>query len=164
MRSLFLIVPILLLQIFILQPLSGNDYFNEMTDAEREDIAFIVTTLAEKSVFSLPFQRKKLQAAGDRLGRVHPMRQLLHTFTTPELRKAIHKVHGRSFIWGQYWEEMTESLEARLEGGQTPKKVMTHFAQALKADTQVITTSVESRNWDLFLKELLNSQPNTLKI
>src|SRR5262245_8490538 len=63
-----------------------RNYNAEITREEKSDIRFIITSLANKSLISIGIAKPDLEAAGDRIEHIHPLRFLMAVFTDEELK------------------------------------------------------------------------------
>jgi len=63
-----------------------RDYYHHVTPAEFADIKYVITSVANKNVAALLWNRKALEAAGDRTEHIHPLKFFLTIFLDEELK------------------------------------------------------------------------------
>lgn len=135
-----------------------RDYRTGFSDPEFTDIQFIVRTLADKSLVTIAKERYSLEAAGDRIDHVHPLNFLLAIFDDEELKVAIRNIRGKGWVWSNFMYGIKQTLSAEMaQNNVTPH--LQDFANKLGVSLQTILPAVRSRNWDLFVEQLIKNVP-----
>ena len=94
------------------QPNSNKpDYNAPWTEEDKQDISYIINTLATKSGFSLLFEKNKLERAGKSTIHANTLQMLTYIFSDPELKIAVKQISGTA--WQRFSKETAESLEGK---------------------------------------------------
>ncbi len=133
-----------------------RDYTAEMTQQERDDIHFIVTSLADKSIITIAFIKGDLESAGDRIDHVHPLRFLKLVFTSDEMIVGIRNIRGRGWIWNQFIGGIKNSLATEMDIDNLKDEFILRFAQDVKVDVNRIYPSIHAQDWGGFIEILIN--------
>lgn len=134
-------------------------YENELTAAENSDIRYIVTTLANRSLITLAIEKGDLEAAGDRLEHVHPLRFLIPVFTDEELKVGIRNIRGRGWIWGHFGGGIKEALASESSIGNLKDEHILDFAKKVKIDPALILPALHGQHWEEFIDLLIAHIP-----
>ncbi len=127
----------------------------EINATEKADIAYIITTLANKKGVALLFKRSALNAAGDRVNHVHSLKFLEVIFTDPKLKADMKKIHNKSFVWRNFMDGMCGSLQRQADAGNMTEEQIDAFAKAVKVDPKLLYPLVKERNWNKFVETLI---------
>ncbi len=75
--------------------------FNQLPlhDWEKQTIAHIVTTMAEKNVFQLLLEKKDMEKRGKRINHVHPLRFIGYVCSDLKLKRSLRLVRKNTFKW-----------------------------------------------------------------
>lgn len=136
-----------------------RDFHAPVTPKEKSDIRFIVTSLADKSLVTIAFIKDDLEAAGDRIDHIHPLRFLSTIFTDEELKVGIRNIRGRGWIWNQFTSGLKESLETEMNIGNMGQEYLIHFANDVGLDVSRIYPTIAVQNWDGFIDTLIKEIP-----
>lgn len=137
----------------------ARDYSASVTQAESNDIRFIVTSLADKSLMAIAFIKGDLEEAGDRIDHLHPLRFLMTMFTDEEMKVAIRNIRGRGWIWSNFAGGLKQSLATETRNGNMKDEYIIHFAQTVEVDVNHIYPAIAAHNWDHLLEVLINEVP-----
>ena len=135
-----------------------RDYPGGVTEAESQDIHYIVKVLADKSIVTIARKRYSLEAAGDRIDHVHPLNFLLTVFLDEELKIAMRNIRGNGWVWSNFIGGIKQTLtvESRINN------VIPHignFAGRLEIESDLIMPAVRSYNWDHLVDLLIKHIP-----
>lgn len=136
-----------------------RDYSRELTREEKADIRYIVTSLANKSLISIGLVKAELEAAGDRIEHIHPLRFLMTVFTDEELKVGIRNIRGRGWVWNHFVGGIRECLTTETGIGNMKAEFIHHFAHTVQIDHQIIVPSVSNQRWDDFIDLLITHIP-----
>jgi len=136
-----------------------RDYSAPVTRQERDDIHYIVTSLADKSLITIAFIKGDLEAAGDRIDHIHPLRFLMTVFTDEEMKVGIRNIRGRGWIWKHFISGIKDSLATETNIGNMKNEHLIHFAKTVELDVNKIFPSVQIQNWDGFIDTLIAEIP-----
>ena len=151
--SLLLAVPTLLCA-------TSYPYEKEVEPNEREDIVFIVTTLATTHPLVLPTKSKELKAAGKRIEPIHTLRFLEVIFTDPELNTHIHTIR-KKWVWRNFMNGVEKGFEQEmLHNGITQEQVEI-FAQNVGVDPLLLYEPINQGQWEQFVEIVLQKTDTT---
>lgn len=146
-------------------PTSANyrNYNAPLIDAHKNDIAYIVKTLANESLIKIKSSEGALKKAGDRVDHVHPLQFLYYVFSNEELLVGIRNIQGRSWVGKSFMEGLTKSLNQEgLKGNILPHAK--HFAGRLNIDHNKIIPLLKDKQWDKFVNKLIEIVPRSGEI
>jgi hypothetical protein len=133
-----------------------RDYDKKATESEKEDLRYIMKIMATKSVASLLKYRTELEAAGDRIDRVHPLRFLETVFTDEELKVYMHNIRKRGgWIWGEFIKGLKGSLQDEAEIGNMTDDMIFDFSCQVGIDISKIQGQIHGHKWEDFIKSLI---------
>lgn len=133
-----------------------RDYDQRATESEKDDIRFILKNLATKSVAGLLKYRSQLEAAGDRIDSLHPLRFLEAIFTDEELKTYLHNVRKRGgWIWGEFIKGIKGSLQEEFDLGNLSDEMLLDFSFQVGIEMSKIEGLVHGRKWEDFIKTLI---------
>lgn len=127
-----------------------RDYQAPLSNADRQDIRYIVTSLANNSMVTILFNRNTIERAGDRIEPVHPLQFLYCVFTDEEMKAGIHNIRGRSLIWKDFYAGIRDSLQAESEENNM-NQFIPDFARRIGLNPSLVHSAIVERRWhDLF--------------
>lgn len=137
---------------------SARNYNASLDSSKRDDIAYIVKTLANSSLVKIKKSESSLKKAGDRVDGVHPLQFLACIFGDEELKVSMRNLHGRSWVWKRFLNGLTGSLgEENALGNLLP--FASDFAGKVSIDVQRILPSLQSGQWESFINILIKEIP-----
>ncbi len=136
-----------------------RDYTRPVTQQERDDIHYIVSTLADKSLITISFIKGDLESAGDRIDHLHPLRFFMTVFTSEELKAGIRNIRGRGWIWGHFVGGIKECLNTEMSIGNMKDEYIVDFARTVEIDVNKIYSLIQSYQWDAFIETLIREIP-----
>jgi hypothetical protein len=136
-------------------------YYKDITSEEKNDIRFIVNSLANKSLISLAVYKSDLEAAGDRIDHIHPLRFLMTIFSDEELKVGVRNIRGRGWIWNHFISGLKESLSTETNIDNMKTDFIEHFSQTLKINSSTLVPLIWRQDWDHFIDTLITSIPRT---
>lgn len=141
---------------------SYRDYLSSVTSKEKEDLAFIIKTLAFDSLIGVGKQRSALNRAGDRIDHLHPFRFLITVFNDEELKAGIHAIRDRGhWIWKGFIDGITGSL-AEEAARDNLLQFISDFSKKVKIDPLLIISDLEQRKWQDFVNTLIDKIPREI--
>lgn len=137
-----------------------RDYFNSLSQADRDDIGYIVVTLANNSLFKILGHKSSLESAGDRVEHVHPFKFLETIFTNEELKVGIRNIQNKGgWVWSDFLEGITDSLTKEAAVDNLKEEYVKDFAKNVKIDQKLISPSLKKRDWKKFVQVLIDNVP-----
>jgi hypothetical protein len=139
---------------------AGRNYNAPLTTQEKDDIRYILKTLANTSVVNLLSYKSSLKKAGDRIDHVHPLKFLICIFTDEELKVCIRNIqgNGNSWVWKEFQEGITKSL-AKESNVDNINGFLKDFASQIKINEGLILPSAQSKRWEEFVNTLISTVP-----
>lgn len=138
----------------------ARSYERPLTPIEMQDIRFIVTTLANKSLATIFGSRTALESAGDRISGIHPLRFLCFVFSHEELKVGIHNIRNRRLIWKDFAGGIKESLTDESNVHNMSMHIAS-FCAHLKISPSLVTIPIEHRKWDELFDILISNIPRS---
>ncbi len=133
-----------------------RSYENKTTQSEKDDMYFIMKSLATKSIPWLMKNKSKLSAAGNRIDSVHPLRFLETVFTEEELKVYLHNIRKRSgFTWSEYLNGIKGSLEDECLIGNLTNEMLLDFASNVNVDYSILEPLARQEKWEDLIKTLI---------
>lgn len=129
-----------------------RNYDVPMTEDEKKDIAFILTTLAKSSLTSLASSKSSLNKAGDRIDHIHPFRFLSFVFTDEQLKTCVSAIRSRSWVWDHFFDGLQRSLKEESQKNNLTASQVNEFASLIGVAAAPIQNAVNNKRW----KELVN--------
>jgi hypothetical protein len=136
-----------------------RSYEKELTAAEKNDIHYIMTTLANSSLISIAIHRSSLESAGDRIDHIHPIKFLTHVFTNEELKVAMRNIRGRGWIWGDFSSGVKESLATEAALNNIKKEFIHDLAKKVELHSHVLIDPYQNNNWEELIETLITKVP-----
>ncbi|MEZ5315490.1 MAG: hypothetical protein R3E91_04695 [Chlamydiales bacterium] len=138
---------------------SPRDYSSAVTLEEWSDIHYIVNSLANQSLIAIAFMKTDLEAAGNRIDHIHPLRFLMTVFTDEELKVGIRNIFGRGWIWHHFINGVKDCLDTEANIGNLKDEYVYHFASIVAIHPHKILEPIHEQNWDQLIKILLEEIP-----
>lgn len=136
-----------------------RDYSKTVTESEKEDLKYVITTLATASWPTLLAKKSSLNKAGDRIDHLHPLRFLRTIFTNEELNSCLHVIRDRSKVWSEFFSGLSGTLEQEANKDNMSLEIVKDFAKSVKVELKHIQKHIENREWKDFIEALLNEIP-----
>lgn len=125
-----------------------------LTHSEKETISYIVKNLAEKNVFELLFDKKKMEKKGESIEHVHPLRFIGYIFANNDLKRSIRKVRKSSYKWDGFMKGFTRRMKQ--EGSQDNLfQYVPGFAKQVNANPDRVTHYIQKKDWDGLVRYLM---------
>lgn len=137
---------------------SQRDYYAAVTQQNKDDIYFIVKTLADASLVKIKGQESALKSAGDRINLVHPLRFLATVFSNEELKVCMRNLEGRSWVWKNFIKGLVDTLtEESALNNVLP--FANDFASQISVNTSLFMPTMQSGQWTKFISVLIEGVP-----
>ena len=125
-----------------------------LTDEDKKNIRYIVTTMAEKNVIQLLLEKKTLEKKGDQIQPVHPLRFAGYVLTDPVLKRSMKVVSKNSFKWDGFLTGYEKRLKEERRAG-TLDCYVPGLADLLEVDRSVIQRYINQENYGGLIKHFL---------
>jgi hypothetical protein len=136
-----------------------RDYNQDVTEQEKEDLTYIVTTLGNKSLTKIYKEKENLKKAGDRIDHLHPLRFLRTVFTDEELKAAIANIKESRWVWGEFKKGLFNSLKDETRNKNMNIEFIKDFASSIDIDPALIIPSINESDWDNLITVLIKNVP-----
>ncbi len=141
---------------------SWRDYNTPVSKKEKEDITYIITTLANDSLISIGTSKSSLKKAGDRIDHLHPFCFLTTVFTDEKLKAGINAIRDRG---GWIWSGFLDGIKGSLSEEGSNKNLLqftSNFANKIKIDADLILLSIQQARWSDFINILIDKVPREI--
>jgi hypothetical protein len=136
-----------------------RNYLTDVTPEEKNDIRFIVTTLANKSLIAIALSKPELEQAGDRIDHIHPLRFLMTVFTDEELKVGIRNIRGKGWVWNHFLGGLREALSTETQIGNMKEDYIQNFSKIVSINPILIQPAILHQKWDDFVDLLITNIP-----
>lgn len=123
---------------------------------EKKNIYKIVSTMGEKNVVQLLFEKKTLERKGKEINHVHPMRFIGYAFSDPYLKKCMARIKTSGFKWGGFIDGFGGRMKEEYNRNNLLPYVPS-FCEYLNANPEKVTRFIQNRDWDGLVKYLISS-------
>lgn len=137
----------------------SRDYYAPLSKKEWNDIHFIVTTLANTSLPKLWGKQRALEAAGDRVDHVHPLKFLLCIFTDEEMKACMNVIKDRSWVWKEFVNGLSGSLQKEYDRHNMREEYLVNFTNTVDVDLNLIIPYVDNHQWTKMITTLIKYVP-----
>lgn len=139
-----------------------RNYDVQVTAKEKEDIAYIVTTLGRGSLKKLLVEKSSLKKAGGRVDHVHPLRFIGCIFAEEELKVGMLQIKERGgWISKEFFNGLYDSFTAEANLQNLKNEDILDFANDLKVDATKIIKHIEARDWKGLINALIELLPRS---
>lgn len=135
-----------------------RDYERPLLSSERDDIRYVVTSLANNSMVTILFKSTSIEQAGQRIDSVHPLQFLQCIFTNEELKAGVHNIRARPQIWKDFFGGLRSSLQKEASD-ENLDQYIAEFTQKVGVAFELVRPLVEARRWEAFVDVLLKTIP-----
>ena len=137
-----------------------RDYYNSLTKADKEDIGYIVRTLANNNLIKILGHKSALETAGDRVGHVHPLKFLETIFTDEELKVGIRNIQNKGgWVWSDFLDGISNSLTKEASVDNLQEEYIKDFVKNIKIDQKLLKTVLKKQDWKKFVDILIYNVP-----
>jgi hypothetical protein len=125
-----------------------RNYNAEPTNAEKQDIRFIVLTLANRSVLAIAKEKDLVERAGDRIDHLHPLKFLKCIFTDDELKVGIKNIREKSWLWSSFIEGLAVTLETESRIHNVTDEMIVEFSKQLSLQSHDMLQLAQKGAWE----------------
>ncbi|WP_246485733.1 hypothetical protein [Chlamydiifrater phoenicopteri] len=135
-----------------------KDYSASVSEQDKRDMKFVVSSAAEKSTVSLALSQGKILEALDRIQEIHPLTLLETLASDPSLVEGLEKMRGRDWVWNLFTEKLGEAFSMAASQGLLSSSNIESFSTTLGLDTKVVSDLVQGENWSGLLDAAMTAQ------
>lgn len=140
-------------------PNNRRDYWHAVTSEEKNNIRYILRSMASLSWYELLDKKSSLEAAGDKIDHIHPLRFLATVFTDEELKGCVHAIRDRSLVWSRFFDPMKDTMTYESSQNNMKPEFVKDFAKKIKLKPDPFIAYVKAKNWDELMDSLLKQLP-----
>ena len=137
---------------------SLRSYATELTTTEKDDITYILRTLANSSLPKIKSAESTLKKAGDRIDHIHPLHFLGHIFTSEELKVCARNIRERSWVWSGFVNGSIVTLTEENKKNNVAS-FLQNFADRVKIDVNLLIPLQQAGKWERFVTTLIDNVP-----
>lgn len=134
-----------------------RNYNHMLTQQEKDDISYIVKTLAKHNILELFGHRSSLKKAGERVNHVHPFRFLECIFTDSDLKSCMNIIKGKSMVWSDFFKGLKKSLGQEAKNNNLTSTFIDDFAKRVNVKVGVISHLIQEKKWEDFVDALISA-------
>ncbi len=134
---------------------SPESFFDlPLTDKDKRFIKSIITTMADKNIFQLAFERRTLERKGKKINHVHPLRFAGFILSSPDLRSNLKIIKKSSFKWDAFIDGFVKRMKEELLHGNV-YQYLAGFAQLTGTTEDHVKHYVNKKDYEGLIKSLL---------
>lgn len=125
-----------------------------LTDKEMRFIKSIITTMADKNILQLAFEKNSLEKKGKKINHVHPMRFIGYILSTSALRNNLKTIKKSSFKWDAF----IDGFSKRMKEEMSKDNVYQHipgFAELVGSTPEHVSRYIDKKDYVGLVKSLL---------
>lgn len=135
---------------------SFKSYEEHVSEQDKQDISFVVLSVAEKSSIALAMSQQEIKEALLRLNEVHPLALLQAVSEDPSLLVGLRKMQERDWIWELFTTELNKIFSEAASQGVIKDQDVTAFAATLGLDTATVVSAIRGERWSELLNILMS--------
>nr|MBS4171141.1 Uncharacterized protein [Neochlamydia sp. AcF95]NGY95182.1 hypothetical protein [Neochlamydia sp. AcF84] len=136
-----------------------RNYSTPVTTEEKNNIRYVIRSLAKYNLAQLAREKSSLERAGDKINHLHPFRFLQCIFNDEELKAGLHAIRKKGgYVWSNYYDGMKSSLNEELDKDNLIQ-FTSDFADNVGVNVNEILPYVQARQWSNLVDVLINSIP-----
>lgn len=125
-----------------------------LTDREKRFIKIIVTSMAEKNLVQLAFERRSMEKKGDKIHHVHPLRFMGYILGTPDLKHHLKAIKKSTFKW----DALISGFSKRMREELSNDNVFQHlpgFANEIGSTPDHVASYIRKKDFEGLVKSML---------
>jgi hypothetical protein len=125
-----------------------------LNEKERRLIRAIISTMAEKNVIELVFEKHSLEKKGDKIRKVHPLRFIGYIISNSDLRNNLRIIKKSSFKWDAFVSGFAKRMREELSNDNVYCHVP-GFANQVSFSQENINHYIRKKDFEGLIKSLL---------
>lgn len=134
-------------------------YAQPASKSDKQDIRYILLTLANKSMISLAKERDSLECAGDRIDHLHPFNFLYEIFSDEELKVAVKNIRSKGWLWCNFLEGVTKTMDTEWEQNNLTKNQLRDFSTRVCINPEILEPAFDAKKWEQLVNLLIKHIP-----
>lgn len=140
------------------KPAGPRNYGASVNASEKENIRYIIRSLAKYNWAQLAKEESSLKKAGDKITHIHPFRFLQSIFTDEELKTGLFVIRNKSLVWSDYYDGLKKSLNEESDLNNLVQ-FTPDFANNIGVNVNLILPYVQTRQWSVLIDVLIANIP-----
>jgi hypothetical protein len=125
-----------------------------LTDNEKRFIRIIVSTMAEKNILQLAFEKRTLHRKGNKIHHVHPLRFMGYILSCSDLKSHLRTIKKSSFKWDALIGGFSKRMREELSNDNVYQHV-SGFAQQVGSSKDRVSPYIHKRDFEGLIRSLL---------
>lgn len=125
-----------------------------LDEREKRFIHSIISTIADKNLVQLVFERGNLEKKGKKIHHVHPLRFMGYILSTPALRAGAKEIRKSSFKWDAFISGFAKRMREELSKGNVYQH-LPGFAKQVGSTPEHVKPYVHEKDFEGLVKSLL---------
>ncbi len=125
-----------------------------LNDKEKRFIASIVTTMADKNIVQLVFEKGELEKKGKKIHHVHPLRFVGYILSTPKLKSDLKIIKKSSFKWDAFIDGFSKRMKEELSNGNMYQHVP-GFAAEIGSTPDHVNSYIHKKDFEGLVRSML---------
>jgi hypothetical protein len=121
---------------------------------EERIIRYIISTMAEKNVFQLAFEKFSMEKKGKKINQVHPLRFIGFILSDPDLNNDLRTIKKSSFKWDAFISGFARKMREETSKNNVAPYIP-EFAALVNADPKEIEYYLHKKDYEGLVKYLL---------
>lgn len=132
-----------------------RDYFKPLSAKDKENITYLLTTLAYQSILKISSKRSSIEKIGDQIEPIHPLQFFKYVFSNDELIVAMRNIKSRAWIWKDFIGRILDSLNTEMAYGNLTQTHIQDFLSTVRIDSSLVNNPIQAHDWNGFVENLI---------
>ncbi len=125
-----------------------------LTDKEMRFIKLIISTMADKNILQLAFEKHSLEKKGKKINHVHPLRFIGYILSTSSLKNNLKTIKKSSFKWDAFIDGFSKRMKEEMSKDNVYQHI-TGFAELVGSTPEHVTKFIDKKDYVGLVKSLL---------
>ena len=125
-----------------------------LSEKEKRFIKSIISTMADKNLIQLVFEKSVLEKKGKKIHHVHPLRFMGYILSSPELKSDVRTIKKSSFKWDAFVDGFAKRMKEELSHGNVYQHIP-GFAMEIGTTAKHVEEYVHKKDFEGLIRSLL---------
>src|SRR5581483_7360484 len=125
-----------------------------LSDKEKRFIKSIISTMADKNLIQLVFEKSVLEKKGKRINHVHPLRFMGYILSNPDLKSDVKTIKKSSFKWDAFVDGFAKRMKEELAHGNVYQHIP-GFALEIGTTAKHVEEYVNKKDFEGLIRSML---------
>jgi hypothetical protein len=125
-----------------------------LSEKEKRFIKSIISTMADKNLIQLVFEKNVLEKKGKKIHHVHPLRFMGYILSSPELKSDVRTIKKSSFKWDAFIDGFAKRMKEELANGNVYQHIP-GFAMEIGTTAKHVEEYVHKKDFEGLVRSLL---------